>query len=410
MSNRRPTNTFQGARLDRAERIRLLRTCGLLSRPELSGKQINALHRIIENSRFRPLPRLPSLSLLEPLYSHHLIQVGYRFEDVFEPGGQPLPEDPGLLARRYYSRTGFLQQAFDALHDVGRVMLLKGAALGPLYPSPALRQMSDADLVVSAEALPRAEAALLNCGWTRREHLASLVFRHESGFLIDLHAPRSSAARRIYSQAVSHPLLNNAAMPRPGHHLYFIAYHAAMHAGARIWRDVCDMQLLLSGNFSAAGHSLQFARNSPQPGRASLCALFRIINRFTMPERMLPERTEHWTAADERETRRILRIYLSLAADPTPPLALDLLRPVASPLTALHARFRARNGPSRWRERDPVLGDVPCGGSVQRQFFRLGLFFSLMKSGRVAHYLSLCRSQQQLGGAKPLFGGKQYNK
>lgn len=103
---------------------------------------------------------------------HRVLPLLFRY---LEPDGAP-PEALATLrhaylanAARYLLISGTLRRTLDTLADSGvPAMLLKGAALTEtVYPDPALRQMSDLDILVPEDQLDVANRVLGAIGYSR---------------------------------------------------------------------------------------------------------------------------------------------------------------------------------------------------------------------------------------------------
>lgn len=135
-----------------------------------------------------------------------------------------------------------LIEAVDALTTASvKTILLKGIAYaGTLYPDPAMRPMSDIDLLVRPDAIDRATHVLQRLGywhvggahqWSSRHH--ALTFKRRGGS-IDLHrhlvhAGRSRIdIRSVWSSAVeSH--VPGALRPSPLHEILLHVAHMGRH-------------------------------------------------------------------------------------------------------------------------------------------------------------------------------------
>ncbi len=349
--------------------------------------------------------------MMQALYRHHLDLAGMRPDNLFAGG---IPKQFFQAAEQYYARRRLMSAAVSSMHQAGvkKIMAMKGAALAELYPSPALRRMSDADLVVESRALPVASRALARLGWRRLRHQKSLVFVDESGFHLDLHAPLSEEAEAIWAGSAP-GLFRGAYAPKAGHHLWFLAHHALQHGGSRIWRDAADSLAILEKDQSAAEQAYEFSEDFSRPETAAaLAALFRFLKKWSHPPVELPAGRSDWSTAAWDSSDSILAHFERLAVDLAPPVALDFLAPllirpwsaVASRLTACRRERPAGEGV--WAERDPVLGDLPSGG-VYREALRFRLLFQLIGSGRIWQYRDLIAQQGKLEAAPSLFGGTE---
>lgn len=430
-----------------------LRVLGILSRPVLSSRHGELLKRELHSADWRPLPRLPSTRMIEPLFRHHAAATGIPFHRLFaddrssRAATHSVANAPGVVPDlAAYRRQALLGEVLAAFRNagIGPVVLIKGAALAPLYPTPALRLMCDFDLVLPAGSRgPAASAVLRRLGWNRHLYDGSEVWSHPSGLMIDIHIAESGFGREAFDRAEPHPCFGDTPdsahvlWPRPAHHLVLIALHTARNGGGRLWRDVCDAQALLAhtaapaagmANTTAADEALSIAARF---GHAvQVAALFRFLNRWALPPFRLPEAIPDPAAGSgdcERETRLHAILYRRQAVEQIPPVALNLLQfTLRSPgewivrtgqaLTrAAKVPFssagRTRNEPKTtllpgrksrrredaegdaWAERDPEMGDLPARGSLARQALKLRLALRVVLSGRFPQYLRLVRLQ-----------------
>lgn len=151
------------------------------------------------------LPAQAEAHGLTPLAHRHLRAAG-----VALPPGVAAALQAGALLHAHAAqvRTTALGEILAAYHTAGiPVLVLKGAALAYLvYDPPALRPMRDLDLLVPAEAAPRAQALLADLGFRGAatplalepdHHHTAAVYRVEAGHQVtvevhhalDLHEP-----------------------------------------------------------------------------------------------------------------------------------------------------------------------------------------------------------------------------
>src|SRR5690606_11767473 len=154
-------NRVEMGRLSGAERDRFLRLGGLLARAELTASQAERARDLVEAADWKPLPRLPVTYQLEPLFLHHAFNLGIAGTRLFNfetPSALPPPIGWRVLGTNYSKRQRILLALVQSFARAGiaRVMLIKGAALAPLYSSPALRDMADIDMVVASADSPKA--------------------------------------------------------------------------------------------------------------------------------------------------------------------------------------------------------------------------------------------------------------
>ena len=417
------------ARLSPADQQRMLRVLGFLARPSLSPKQQERLLRIVKHPKWRPLPRLASTHLLEPLFRHHCTQSGVSFDHIFLP---PPPSAklnaPSFseLAMADFRRRQILQKALVAFQKCGveRVLLIKGSALGPLYPSPALRQMCDADLVVEPDDFNAASQALEKIGCKKRFFDDDILWTHPSKLMFDLHAPDTPLTRRVFDRAVPHPSYKEfpkVFAPRRSDHLIVLAKHTARDGGGRIWRDICDAHVALQSDSALQAPQKALDDASEMEDGVVVSAFFRFINQHSPASIKLPTQpasnntqSPRWASTQERLCQRYVWLYEEMAADPISPSLLNLLRftqrsprdtiqiwaqrivQKASPSKKATARSAAQPKPSKVAERDPILGDLPAQGRLGRIGLKTRLLFEMIRSGHFARYRKILQTQQKI--------------
>lgn len=409
-------NDIQMGRLEGEERERFLALAGLLVRPRLEPEHAAAARALLSSSTWRPLPRLCNLYQVEPLIFHHAIQLGFRREHVFDPGSDPsLPEPISFfaLARNYYIRRRVLFDVLDAFEGAGihRAMLIKGAALAPLYPSPALRDMADIDMVVDKGQAALACEVLRRLGWRFDKH----NWHHKTDCSLDLLEPLSPLAEGVWRRCVPHPVLAarhpNAYMPETADHLVLVSLHAAKHAGERAWRDLCDLNLLTDNGRQSEAAIESFARVSDNLSAASLGSMFRSLNRHARPVQPLPERPAQaalWSPQAERACQEQVAVYEELLVDRISPVSLELMENTSLPLGALVMRaFRFLAAGLRGRLRKAYKRATPSAPQLdwlfnisaektpaETQMRRLKVLLSVFFSRDHRRYKRLIRRRQ----------------
>ncbi len=402
------------------DRDRFLHVCGLLARPGLGENHAETLCRIFDAPGWKPLPRLSATYMLEPLFTHHLIQLGEKPERLFETSESTVAlkkAEFDRLAMNYFLRRRVLVELFAAFAAAGvsRVMLIKGAGLAPLYPSPALRDMEDVDLVVAESDIAAARKALFAAGWSRRDE----GWIHANDCALDLLTFQSERARGIWERAELHPTFNDerVVLPSAADHLVLIAVHAAKHRGLRIWRDLCDVNLLLeNGARSDIAHQA-LALASEQGVAASLAAMLRLLNAWSMPVETLPESPpSSWSEADEQTCRMHMELYEQLMVDrisefgfialanvflPFPQFCRSVIA-TARGILSLEALRRRRRQEVRG-QRDPALGEVPPVKTVSRQWMKVKVVAQLLKTGQFRRYRQLLRHSNRVVTAGKTF-------
>jgi hypothetical protein len=271
--------------------------------------------------RIRSWPRLLELSVIEGAQP----VLGKRLR---EASGERIPDDV-VPALEYIERAAGLRQRYlqsrmvDALRTLSAasipVVLLKGAALvQTTYESFLDRPMSDIDLLVHPCHATRAQALLLEAGWTQhypREFDEFYESMHHLPPLIDARAPSLTVGLEIHTAIVQRDrdpfsfaseAIWNAARPAPGlppgtlvpsavHLLFHCCLHFAWshHLRKGTWRCLRDVVAMLGEESIAWPEFVATARDS----RATASC--------------------YWT----------LRLAMSLTNAPVPPDVLNGLRP-----------------------------------------------------------------------------------
>jgi hypothetical protein len=295
---------------------------------------------------------------------------------------------------------------------VSRPVVIKGGGLQHLYESPALRQMSDLDIAVMPREWPARRRALLDLGWREDQQDGGTVFvEGSSRILLDPHVAQTPGARAIIQRAKPCPeLAQGAFVPDVPDHVMLVAVHAANNGGARLWRDVCDVQALLAASPEKPAVVLTRARERcPAPDdRDAVTAMARVLGAWGCVD------VEAYLGACEVEEGRALpRLYRAMAVECASPAALDLVRMTQRPLSDHLRRILSKRSSrkdtgapgsgGRWAERDPVLGTLPGAGSRERQWLRLRLLARFLLSGHWRRYQSVFRLQQSVVGRAKVF-------
>ncbi|MCC6548362.1 nucleotidyltransferase family protein [Candidatus Sumerlaeota bacterium] len=405
---RESMNAILPKKLDDATRKRVLRLCGLLSRPALDESHRRALRAMIGDPQWKPIPRLASWHLLEPQFLHHLERTfggGFDEAKVFLPRdvtmkGAPTGAD---LVLAYFHRAKILERVLSALSVAGvqKVLLIKGAALAPLYEAPATRQMCDADLVVAPGDLAIARTTLAAEKFIAHHQDSNEVWHDAaSGFHIDLQQLATPLAHGIFERATPHPCyrhIGNVAIPTRGDHLLLIAIHAARNGGNRIWRDVCDANLLLEGATKADSVCGAFAAAEEfKTGYIQAAAFFDFVDEVSPEPSGQPVRSP--ILNDNPVVNATLSLYRELSTGSMPPVALNLVAVSTRPMSEHIARLmRARDSDggnsSQWAETDPVMGTMAGGGTFARQMTKFKVLLHLWRSGELQHYRRLVEMQ-----------------
>lgn len=208
------------------------------------------------------------------------------------------------------------------------VALLKGAAFATrLYAHIALRPMTDIDILVRADDLPRLIDLANKLGYQRIErtdHAVSLKHRETETYL-ELHTSLTSCPRYIgvdtesLLQRSEKASLGNVPLRTlsPEDHLLHLCLHASFQHGLRQPAiNACDAFLLAqSPRFDWAG----FLARASAPRRAPLVAAGLALSHAVLPHRKLGWALEALTALIRPSQRECLRTIVTedlLASSP----------------------------------------------------------------------------------------------
>ncbi|MBX3730906.1 MAG: nucleotidyltransferase family protein [Candidatus Sumerlaeia bacterium] len=385
-----------------AEARRFRRTIGQLARPDLAPRHLARLRTLLASPAWQPLPRIAPTLAIEPLLAHHAVQLGVGFDRLLDRRAgdvRAAVPDFAQLARNDALRRAALG---DLLADcqraaTGPILLVKGAALAPLWPSPALRTMEDLDAVIQ----PPQQSAVLRALARGRWRSSPIGWVHRNGVVLDLQVATTPLARELIRSAAPHPSLPAPAMlPDHAAHLVLIALHTMRHGGLRIWRDLVDIQFMVESLADSRDPARALQLACAYHAAESLAALFRLANRWTAPRAPLPERPEaHWSPEAERRCRQHLRLFEQLMTDRVSEYGLYAMASLGgSPhnlVAAVAGRLR-RGGGSASRpaeiqahQRDPVWGDIPPPRNWARQLAKLHVLLIAWRAGLWPHYRRL---------------------
>jgi hypothetical protein len=390
--------------LPQAEARRFRRTIGLLARTQLDRRHLARLRTLIANPVWQPLPRIAPILAIEPLIAHHAAHLAVPFGHLLDrrSGGvrAPMPDFAQLARNDALRRAALADFLAHCQHTAaGPILLVKGAALAPLWPSPALRTMEDLDAVIQHSQQPAVLQALARGRWRS----SPIGWLHPSGVVLDLQLATTPLARELLRGASPHPTLPPpATLPTHHAHLVLIALHATRHGGLRIWRDLVDVQFLLESADDALDPSRALQLASAHHAAEPLAALFRLVNRWTAPRRLLPERPETgWDPEAEARCRQLLRLFEQLMTDRVSEYGLYAMASVArSPrnlVAALARRIWSHPTPAhpsaaiQAQQRDPVWGDIPPPRDCRRQLAKLRVLLIAWRAGLWPHYRRLIR-------------------
>lgn len=365
----------------------------LLARPQFDGAELASLSQLLQRPDWQPLA-MPSLHReVLPLMRSNAEAAGISFSHVFEASESLLPTSTHC-ARACFARRLRLNEIAGILNNVGieKAVLIKGAALASLLSNPALRLMSDIDILVSADDLPLARQAMQRDGWSLLSSRTAAL-RHSSGWTLDLQVSASHLGEAIYSTAESvdggHLLL-----PKPELHAALIAIHCFQGHGERVWRDIADYRALKS--------SCEWKREDA----ARALELARLDNRGAEVEAFgeFAARLDGASESDMHEDVRARLLLLSIMGrEQTSEILLHLIRQSRRSYSSILGGLASRLRPARKSaERKPAtprgLYDLPrnerlllgckvlMAGAVSREARRLmgvGALQSKLQAGPV---------------------------
>jgi hypothetical protein len=136
---------------------------GLFCRASWNDDYTTKARALVEAPDWQPPMRLRASLLMEPLILHNAALAGIAPEQVFRPNSyvaEPLAFDEAALT--YHGRRHLMTKTFTSLAESGitEVLLVKGAVLAERYDAPALRPMSDIDLILRPDDLTKVASAL----------------------------------------------------------------------------------------------------------------------------------------------------------------------------------------------------------------------------------------------------------
>ena len=410
--------------LSNADRQALGELLPLLCRPELNPAQHTALRALLDRLP-GPLPLLPSLFALEPLFRHHAIHARVDPVRLFRPDRAWRAPPFSTMAKAYYDRKALLERIAAALaaHETGPVLLIKGTALAEAWPSPALRHMCDMDLVVAPERARQAEQALESAGLRKTHNLTGTGWEWSSWGRLDLQVPREEFARRVLGAATQPPpwmpgIPQPLLVPTVPHHLVLLALHTAQHHGSRLWRDVCDARALLEHHPGGLHEALELLRTSPADGEGLLPAFLAFcsfLHRHAAEDRAPEISTVALPEKAARRAQALAGLYDRMAFETAPPIFLSVLRRTGSAprraLGGLIRRLRRRRQLATRPEgtvrlssgQDPILGRVPDAGTMALHLLKLRLLAGLWFTAGGRRYRRLLREDRRARPAESLF-------
>ncbi len=417
--------------LRHTERKRMAQLLAILSRPGLSGERRQQLRRFVDEHLPEPLPLLPSLFPLEPLFRHHAIRARVEPERLFDYGPHWQPPSFQIMAEAYYDRADILKELGATFHEkrIEPAVLVKGSALAEAYPSPALRYMCDIDLVVRPQEKPEAERVLEECGLWRVQNLAGIGWKWSEWGKLDFQLPHSEFAREVLEHAVTPPtwmgsIPKGFLVPTVPYHLVIVALHSAQHRGSRLWRDVCDARALLKHQPDGFREAIAIARRHEllpisrrQAVLPHLLAFCEFMRRLAGDKRAPALADQKLTPEETRRTAASLALYEKMAFETAPPVFLNVLRRTRDiPRRLLHPRTFAKDFfrrtmvmPSRpWPQSlspgaDPILGRVPDAGSPALHMLKVRLILGLLFTGAGRYYRRLLQVDRQAAISANLF-------
>lgn len=298
----------------------------LLARPALGARDRAALQALVEHPRWRPL-LLPGLHReVLPLVRANAEDAGIPFHRLFASADGEAVPPPAACVIAAYAREQRLAELAGAFlrHDIRRAVLIKGAGIARHMASPALRMMCDLDLLLPEEDLAKARAACEDAGWSSCSRRAS-VFRHPSGWTVDLQVPATPLGEALLASARPQATAPWH-LPRPELHAALIAIHCFQGHGERVWRDVADYRCLAEsepwGEEAAAG-ALRLAVAS---GEGEALEAFRILAAH------LDGAAPTAATPPSRAVRQRVELLALMAAERTPEVTLHLVRRLQRPM------------------------------------------------------------------------------
>jgi len=406
-------------RLSASDLTRMQCAYSLLARPQFGERAAGLLRQALTGETWQPIPLVRTVAALEPLFLHHLTGCGVDASSVFSVRAPGLRPARGFaeMALDYHQRFALLRQALTAMHGegVGRVLLLKGAALAPRYPAPALRWMSDIDLAIAPGDQPAAARALAACGWRRRH----VCYVHATGQQLDILLTRTPGARAVAER--SQPLARahpgwieglDVREPDDADHVRFLALHAVQHGGMRLYQDFCDAHLLLDEGRRAETGLEALRRSCREGGATELLALLTVYNERAEADRMLDlggaESAWHGQRA---RAGKLGAAMAELALEPLSSTQLgalgSLLRPGSLTLAGIVRRLQpgraGGGGTSATGGGDDLPLDQMPRGFWRRQGVKLRLMGELLRDGSLLHHLRMAWRLRAMNEAPRLF-------
>jgi len=392
----------------RGDDVRLRRALGLLARPELCDRDIRRLKWLISRPKWKPVPRIPSVNVLEPLFFNHFLRAGLDPEVVLRrPCNVVLPHPTFVdLVHTWNLHRAEITSLARAIEESGasRAMLFKGAAIAPLYPNPALRQMADIDLIAEGQDLQAVREKLKSIGWTCSRTTFGETWSLKGAILrIDLHEPADPVAQEILANAVPAAAILSSAkvltVPEPSDHLVLVAVHAADNAGNRLWRDISDAQSLIACGASGVG---ALSRASGTRALPPVEAFLAFLSRWCGCESLPRE-------PSTREGRRLLALFEASSVQAISPVQLELMgamfydAPLGLVRRALGGGRRPPLEHSTAVERDPTMGTLPRPGTWARTRLRLSILLTYARSRRLPALAALAFRQARMRKNRRLF-------
>jgi len=384
---------FREPLADDGERRRLAMLARVALRADATAESRAEIAALLARDDWRPARALPPMEgVLLPLV-HNVRAAGCDAARALDetafvalPGEAHFREAGFDLVRRRKALADLGAAARGA--GIGRLLLVKGAAIAARFASPALRPMTDIDVVAAPEDRERLGAALSPDAFAPVSPNAPHARRHRAtGVAFEFTVASSPFARAAFDRAESATdACDPFAAPRDADHLVIVARHAAQHLGARIWRDILDARTLLAS--ADVGEALDVAR--AHGAETELRALLRFVGEMTGPD-VGVDRLD-----GDAEAMRAL--YEAMAFVPVPTAGLKVLRRFltegASPADAIAklGRDRPQNRPGATTERDFGLGRVPASFAA-RQAFKAQMAAGLLLSGKARHYVRILRMQ-----------------
>lgn len=173
------------------------------------------------------------------------------------------------------------------------VIVLKGLVVRDYYPNPALRTMSDVDLLIHSENSELAKEILRNFNYCITDSIGKHdTFKHAGNMTIEVHTkltgPRFSDRVKAWEEKVwdkSIPIMINGVQARTlslEDHLLFLCIHMAAHfiGGGFGLRQLCDFYLYVEHNKNLVCWAYILEKASEFGLESLIAALFAVCEKL----------------------------------------------------------------------------------------------------------------------------------